>query len=129
MNTETGRMEEDASVSKVLRELADLYDKGKGFVISGSKLMEMLNTHRALCQCSNNGWATTRQQEVCIKEHRGGIEHYQFVPGLVVSFIPASKHHNGKPMLFIGNHSDISTICLEISEEGLFAYYVDDGVS
>lgn len=105
INKKTGRMEDGASISKVLRQLADEYDAGNGFVISGDELIKEM------------------------EKTRPAGEYYKFVPGLVVSFIPESKNHNGKPMMWIGNHSDVSTTCLEISEEGLFAYYVDDGVS
>jgi hypothetical protein len=128
MNEKCGRMEERARVSKVLRELADELDKGDGFVISGSKLEEALTATRKACKCKGLSIYDpdfSKKYDACAKA--GG--HYTFVPGLVVSFIPQSKHHNGKPMMFVGDHSDVSTICLEISEEGLFAYYVDDGVS
>lgn len=120
-----GRMEESASVSKVLRELADLYDQGQGFVISYAKMKDAIDACHARCQCRKDGHWSVENQDACVKAGN----HYQFSPGLVVSFIPESKHHQGKPMMFIGDHSDISTTCLEISEEGLFAYYVDDGVS
>lgn len=120
-----GRMEEGASVSKVLRQLADLYDDGKGFVIGSSKFKEELTAKRLSCQCRKDGKWSFENQDVCVKQGN----HYNYKPGLVVSFIPESRNHNGKPMMLIGDHSDVSTICLEISEEGLFAYYVDDGVS
>ena len=95
-----GRMEESADIAKVLRQLADEYDKGKRF-------MPLKDLH----------WGSRRRPANCNE------------PGIAAKFVPESKHHNGKPMMLICNIADCPTICLEISEEGVFAYYVDDGVS
>lgn len=46
-------------------------------------------------------------------------------------FIPKSKNHNGKPMMILSDDpgDDVSIYHLEISEEGIFPYIFDDGVS
>ncbi len=125
VNKGVGRMESDVSISKMLRTLADIYDSGSGTTMSGAELHAGEEAAKAKCICRSGDWSYEKQRTECVKQ--GG--HYKYENGLVVSFIPESKNHNGKPMMFIGNISDVSTCCLEISEEGMFAYYVDDGVS
>jgi hypothetical protein len=48
-----------------------------------------------------------------------------------VTVIPNSQNHDGKPMLYIGcgDKGDIDLACIEVSEEGVFSYFVDDGAS
>jgi hypothetical protein len=59
-----------------------------------------------------------------LKEQKSGKK-------LIVEVVENSKHHNGENMLVIcedpGN--DISIYHIEVSQEGVFAYEVDDGVS
>ena len=61
------------------------------------------------------------------------IQHAKNGGEVVVDFIPNSKHHGGKDMLVIHDDGDrkgdVSIWHIEMSEEGLFPYIFDDGVS
>ena len=59
------------------------------------------------------------------------LEHLKKGKNLKAEFIPCSKNHNGKPMmvLYADEPNDISIHHLEISEEGLFPYSIDDSIS
>lgn len=48
-----------------------------------------------------------------------------------VSFFEHSRNHNGKLMMRVCEHEDdgVNIWNLEISEEGVFAYSIDDGAS
>jgi hypothetical protein len=52
-------------------------------------------------------------------------------PKLYTSIIPHAKHHNNKPMLRISVRypNDDDWLVIELSEDGVFAYELDDGVS